>query len=193
SAKAGAQRIDQCGLAQRRRVDGDFLGPGLEDRFRIRNGSDPAGDTERNVQHTRHAANPFTVDGSALGARRDVVEDELVSPFVPVAHGELHDVAHDAMVAKANALYDAAFVHVQAGDDASGKNGCHSCGSMRLSSRALPTTAAATPQRSSAMRSAQSRTPPEACQASPGKRCTASRYRSRSGPLSVPSRPICVH
>ena len=53
----------------------------------------------------------------------DVIEHELIGALVAIARGELQDVADDAMVAEAHAFYDLAVADVEAGDDASGKNG----------------------------------------------------------------------
>ena len=110
-------------------------------------------------------SHPAAIHRAPLRARRDVVEDELVRALVAVARRQLHDVAHDLVVAEAHTFYDLAVADVEAGNDASGKNGRSSSGLMRSSSRALPLTAAVAPIWASAARSAASRTPPEACQA----------------------------
>jgi len=49
------------------------------------------------------------------------------------------------VVAELHALDDAAVADVEAGDDATGKNGLNSSSEMRSSSRALPLMAACTP------------------------------------------------
>src|SRR5580692_12665801 len=126
-------------------------------------------------------------------ARGDVVENKLVRPFVAIARRKLHDVAYDFVIAKANAFYDLAFADVEAGDDASGKNGRSSSGVIRSSNNALPLTAPVTPTSAKAARSAASRTPPDACQARRGKRERAVRYRLRLGPVMAPSRSMSVH
>ena len=66
---------------------------------------------------------PVAIDAAALGARGDVVEHHLVRALVAIALGEHEDVAHDLVIAEANALYDLAVADVEAGDDAFGKNG----------------------------------------------------------------------
>src|SRR6185437_7087786 len=174
-------------------VDRDFLGARVEDFLGVGDGAYAPRHTKRNVEHPRHPPHPPAVDRAALRTCRDVIEDELVGTLVAVARGELQDVAHDPMVAEADAFYDAAVADVEGGDDPSSKNGRSSSGLMRSSSRALPLTAAAAPIRASAARSAASRTPPDACQAMRGKRATASRYRSRLGPVRAPSRSMSVH
>ena len=70
----------------------------------------------------------------------------LIGALIAIASGELHYVAYDTMVAEANPFYDLAVADVEAGNDASGKNGRNSSAVIRSSSRALPLTAAATPQ-----------------------------------------------
>ena len=58
-----------------------------------------------------------------LGTRRDVVEHELVGALRRGSAREFEDVAHDQVIAEAHALDDLAVAHVEAGDDALGKNG----------------------------------------------------------------------
>src|SRR5262249_6254404 len=152
------------------RVDRDFLGARVQDFLRVGHGTNTPGNAEGDVQDAGYATHPLTVDRATFGARSDVIEDELVRALVAIARRELHDVAYDLVVAEADAFYDLAFADVEAGDDASGKNGRSSSGFMRSSSNALPLTAAATPIWARASRSAALRTPPEACQDRPGKR-----------------------
>jgi hypothetical protein len=124
-----------------------------------------AGNAEGDVEQAGNARDPVAPDGSAIGTRRDVIEDELVRAAVAVAPGELDDVADDAMLAKAHALDHLAGAHVEAGNYAFGKNGLSSSIGMSSSSNARPLTAAATPSRSRAARSAAQRMPPDACHA----------------------------
>src|SRR6185437_8781441 len=174
-AEAVAERADELGIGEGGGVDGHLLRARVEDFLGVGHGADAARHAERNIQHPCYPPHPAAVDRAALGTRRDVVKDELVRALIAVAGGELHDVAHDPVVAEADALYDLAVADVEAGNDASSKNGCSSSGLMRSSSSALPLTAAATPVRARAARSAASRTPPDACQAMRGWRPTASR------------------
>src|SRR5581483_5816246 len=193
SPKTSAQSIDQARVGQRRRVDRDLFRAGIQNLFGVRYGTDATGDAERDVQHSRNPTHPLPVDRAAFRTRRDVIEHQLVRALVTIAAGELQDVAHDPVVAKANAFDYLAFADVETGDDASGKNGRSSSGVIRSSSKALPLTAAATPISASAARSAASRTPPEACQESRGKRDRAVRYKLRLGPDMAPSRSMSVH
>src|SRR6185437_14717748 len=174
-AEAPAQRADELRVGKRRRVDRHLLCASVEDLFGITHRADAARHAERNVEDLRDPAHPCAVHRALLRACGDVIEDELIRALVAIPHSELDDVAHDTVVAKAHALYDLTVADVEAGDDASGKNGRSSSDLMRSSSKALPLTAAATPVAASAWRSAASRTPPEACQAICGKRRTPSR------------------
>src|ERR1700719_5429966 len=171
-AKALTQVPDERRILERWGVDGHFLGAGIEHRLGIGHRADAAGDAKRNVEQARHAPHPLPVHGSPLRARGDVVEDELIGARVAIARGELQDVACDAMVAEAHAFYDLAVAYVEAGDDPSGKYGRNSSQLIRCSNSALPLTAAVTPVRARAAKSAASRTPPDACQARSGKRAT---------------------
>ncbi len=142
----------------------------------------------------RHAAHPVAIHRSAFRARGDVVEHELVRAFVAIARGELEDVAHDAVIAEAHALYDLAVADVEAGDDAFGKNGRNSSDVMRSSSSALPLTAAATPVRG---QRGEIGGIAHAARGLPGDlRETLHalpRTERRSGPVSAPSRSMSVH
>src|SRR5256885_138453 len=117
----------------------------------------------------------YKVTGVQTCALPIFIEHQFVRALVAIPRRKLHDVAHDPVVAKAHAFYDLAGADVEAGNDASGKNGRSSSGVIRSSSSALPLTAAATPTRASARKSAALRTPPEACQASRGQRDSALR------------------
>ncbi len=133
-----------------------------------------AGHAEGDVDGLRHPPHPVHVDAAALGAGRDVVENQFVGALVAVTGGQFDDVAHDAVIAKAHALHDLAIAHVEAGHDAPGHAAlsldvCHDSASRasatvkQPSSKALPTMAEATPVVASWRRSSRPLTPPEAC------------------------------
>src|SRR6185436_8676472 len=164
-AEARRELFDQHGIRDRGRIDGDFLRAGVEHGLRVFDGADSAGHAERDVEYPGDTADPVAVDASTLGARGDVVEHDLVGALIAIALGEHQDVAHDLVIAEANALYDLAVADVEAGDDAFGKNGRNSEGLIISSNKALPLMAAAAPSAASAARSAALRTPPDACQA----------------------------
>src|SRR5262249_14751488 len=152
------------GVRQRRGIHGNLLSARVKNFLRIPHRSDPARDTEGNVEHPRDAVDPFAINRPTLRARRDVIENELVSALIAIARRQLHNVAHDLEVAEADALYNLAVADIEAGDDASCKNGRNSSEVIRSSSNALPLTAPATPVLASVARSDASRTPPDACQ-----------------------------
>src|SRR4029077_2419733 len=149
--------------------------PALRHRRRIRHRADTAGDTERDVEELRDAADPGTIHRAAAGGCRGVGEDALLRAFVTVARSELQNAADDLVVGEAHAFHDRAVPYVEAGDDASGQNGRSSSCWIRPSRSALPHTAAATPVRLSAARSPALLTPPEACHRRCGKRSSAER------------------
>jgi hypothetical protein len=173
--EAAHELVDERGPFEGRGVHRDLVGAQVEHRLGVGHAADTAGDAERDVEHGRDAVDPRAVDGALIGARRDVVEHELVGAFVAITRRERHDVADDAVVAELHALDDDAVAHVEAGDYAPRKNGRSSLGLSRPSSSALPDTAAATPAAASAARSAASRTPPDAWNAIFGQRVTQSR------------------
>ena len=65
---------------------------------------------------------PATQNATPVGARGDVVEDELVRALVAIALRELQNIADDAMVAESNAFDDLAVAHVETGNDALGEH-----------------------------------------------------------------------
>ena len=124
------------------------------------------------------------VDGAPIGARRDVVEHELVGAFVAIARRERHDVADDAVVAKLHAFDDDAVADVEAGDYAPRKNGrissgCEPAFEQRFARNGRRDARVA----ASAARSATSRTPPDAwnCDRRPARARSRGTAR-RSGP-----------
>src|SRR6185437_14978092 len=192
-AEALAQRVDQFGVLERRRIHRYLLRARRQDLLRQGHRADSSGHAEGNVQSARHARYPGAVHRAPFRTRGDVVEHEFIRARVAIAGGKLQDVADDAVVAKTHALDHLAVAHVQTGNYAFGKNGCKSSAAMSSSSNALPLTAALAPACASARRSRASRTPPEACQWMSGWRRAASPYRSMFGPLKAPSRPTSVH
>src|SRR5690606_9862275 len=198
-----AKGVGQLGHQQRtlqgRRVDRDLVGTGMQYPARGFHVADAAGHAERDVDQPRHPFDPGVVDRAAFRAGADVVEHQLVGALVAIAHCQLDDVAHVDVVAEAHALDHAAVAHVQAGNDAAAQHGTASstasasASCRRPSSSALPSTAPAQPAWRAPATSAASRTPPEACTATPGASRARCAYRSRLGPDSMPSRAMSVH
>src|SRR5439155_11439495 len=119
------------------------------------------GDGERYVDHLRDAAHPGGIEAAALGARRDVVEHQLIGAFLAIAHRMLNDVADIAMIAELHAFDDAAVLHVQAGNDPTRGHSASASSSLILPSHsALPTMA---PAVGSPRKSSSDAMPPDAC------------------------------
>ena len=138
-------------------------------------------------------AHPVAIHAAAFGAGGDVVEHELVGALVAIALGEHQDVAHDLVIAEANALYDLAVADVEAGDDAFGKNGRNSEGLINSSNKALPLMAAAAPSAASA-RQVGGRA--HAARGLPGDLRIALHgfgVQRQAGPCSAPSSSTSVH
>src|SRR6185295_4722783 len=127
-----------------------------------------ASNAEGDIENRRDAPHPAAVDRASVGARRDVVEHELIGALLAIALRELEDVAHDDVVAEAHTFDDLAVPHIEARDDAFGKNGRSSSGEILFSSSARPLIAAATPHSDSERKSRAAAMPPEACQCSSG-------------------------
>ena len=80
--------VDEVGPLEGRGVHGDLVRAEIQHGFGVGDAADAAGHAERNVEHGRDAVDPRAVDGAPIGARRDVVEHELVGAFVAIARGE---------------------------------------------------------------------------------------------------------
>ena len=113
---------NQLGGANRRGVDANFLGAGLDQLGGVLQRADAAPDRERHEDLFRNAPHHLEQDLPALMAGADVEEDQLVGPLFLVAAGDLNGVAGVAEVQEVDALDDAPAVHVQTGDDALGEH-----------------------------------------------------------------------
>src|SRR5262249_1910058 len=127
------------------------------------------------VELARDAFDPAGVDAATFGARRDVVEHELVGAFVGVAPRERDDVADHAVLAKAHALDDDAVRDIETRNQTAPEHRRMSSSASVPSSSALPATRSATPVARSAAMSARSRTPPDAIHSIAGQREASSR------------------
>ena len=174
-AESCRELVDQRRACERRAVDRNLVRSGCQHRFGVADRADAAGDAERDVQLARHAFDPGLLDAAALGARGDVVEDELVGTLVGIAPRERDDVADDAVVAKADALDDGAARDVEACDHAAREHRAISSSASVPSGSAVPATHAATPVAASASMSRRSRTPPDATHSIVGQRAARSR------------------
>ena len=167
--KASASSPISCRPLQRRRVDRDLVGAGMQHRARLarRERMPPA--TQNGMSITpRHALDPAAVDAATFRAGGDVVEHQLVGALVAIAQRQIDDVAHVDVVAEAHALDHAAVAHVQAGNDAAAQHA--SASAQRLAQREAAFEqrlaehgAARSRPRAAAATSSTSRTPPEAC------------------------------
>src|SRR5690606_22011081 len=116
-AEAAHELVHEWRTLERGRVARDPVRSGVEERPGVRELADAAGDAERDVQDSRDAMDPAAVDGAAVRARRDVVEDELVCAFVAITLRELEDVAHHSVVAELHSFHDLTVANVETRDD----------------------------------------------------------------------------
>ena len=162
-AKSFAQCIDEVGLFERRRIDGDFFGAGCQHCFGIRDRADSPRNAKRNIQRSRHASDPGSIHRPAFGTGGDVIEHQFIGARIAITRGELQNIADDAMIAELYAFDDLTVAYVKTGNQAFCKNGCNSSMGIRFSSKALPLMAAAAPASDKARKSWALRMPPEAC------------------------------
>ena len=109
---------DQLRAGERRRVDRDLVGAGVEHRLGVGDRADPAPDHERDEDVVGGPAGELGDRVAPLVRRRDVEEDELVGALAVVALGELDRVARVAQADEVRPLDDPPRVHVEARDHA---------------------------------------------------------------------------
>ena len=109
---------EQLRPGQRRGVDRDLVGAGVEHRLRVLDRADPAADRERDEDVVGGAPGELDDRLALLVRGGDVEEDELVGALGVVALGQLDRVARVAQADEVRALDDAAGVDVEARDDA---------------------------------------------------------------------------
>ena len=114
-AEHGGQLADQLRPLERRRVDRDLVGPGIEHRLRVFDRADAAADRERDEDVVGGAPGQLGDRVALLVRRGDVQEDQLVRALGVVALGQLDRVARVADVDEVRALDDPALIDVQAG------------------------------------------------------------------------------
>ena len=117
-AEDSASSRDQLGPRERRGVDRDLVGAGVEHRLGVVDRADAAADRERDEDVVGGAPGELDDRLAVLVRGGDVEEDELVGALGVVALGELDRVARVADVDEVGALDDPAGVDVEAGDHA---------------------------------------------------------------------------
>ena len=112
------ERGQELRPGQGRRVHGDLVGPGFEQRLGVADRPDAAADREGNRQPLGHPADEPHQRVAALNRRGDVQEDELVGPGLGVGLAQLDRVADVAETLETDSLDDAPACDVEAGDQA---------------------------------------------------------------------------
>ena len=117
----------QAPVLHRRRVDGDLVGAGFEQRAHVLDRAHAAADRERHEAAFGGAAHDVENGAALLVARRDVEEAKLVRAGLVVSRGGLDRIAGVAQIDEFDAFDDAPLFHVEARDETDlqhGQNGC---------------------------------------------------------------------
>ena len=109
---------DEFTPVDRRGVDGDLVGAGLQQGADIGDGAHPAADRERHEAGLRGAADDIEDDAAVLVARGDVEKAQFVGARRVVGDGGFHGIAGVAQVDEVDALDHPAVLDVEAGNDA---------------------------------------------------------------------------
>ena len=102
-------------------VDADLVGTGVEHGADVVHGADAAADGEGDKYVFCDLLHCVYGGVAALVAGGNIEEGDLVGALLVVAHGDFYRVAGIADADKIDAFYNAAVVHVEAGDDALGQ------------------------------------------------------------------------
>jgi hypothetical protein len=111
-AKSPAQCIDEIGIFERGRIDGNFFRTRCQNCFRIRDRANSARNAKRDIQRSRHARNPRSIHRAAFGTRGDIIEHQFIGALIAIARGELQYIADDAVIAKFYAFDDLTVAYV---------------------------------------------------------------------------------
>ncbi len=112
------RRAHQAPVLHRRRVDGDLVSAGFEQRAHVVCAAHTAADGERHEAALRRAADHVEDGAALLVTCGDVEEAELVGPRLVIGGSGLDGVAGIPEIDEVDALDDAALFHVEAGYDA---------------------------------------------------------------------------
>jgi hypothetical protein len=119
-AEMARRLVEELRVVHAGRVDADLVGAGVEQRADVGDRIDPAAHGERDEHLVRHLLDHVVQQAALVHARADVQEGELVRALLVVAARDLHRVAGVAEVDEIDALHDAPFGDVEAGNDALG-------------------------------------------------------------------------
>lgn len=100
-------------------VEGDLIGSAFEHGLDVGEGAEAAADGEGHEALFGGAGDDVVHDAATVGGGGDVEEDEFVGALGIVGAGAFNGVAGIAKFEELHALYDAAGVDVEAGDDSS--------------------------------------------------------------------------
>ena len=129
----GGDGVDQCGVGHGGAVEGDLVGPGVEQPPGVVDRRDAAPDGERDVDARGDARDQFGEGPAALLRGADVEVDQFVGPFGGVFRAEFHGVADLFQLHEVDSFDGLAFADVEAGDYAFRKHRSSSLRVMRPS------------------------------------------------------------
>ena len=117
AAKGLRQLAEQLGPPHRRGVDGDLVGPRLEEGLSIRQLPHATTHRKRNRQFAAHRLHGRHRVPAALRGSTDVEQDDLVGALVRVELGQLHRLPGVAKRLELDPLDHPAGVDIEAGND----------------------------------------------------------------------------
>ena len=109
---------NQRRIGERRRIDCDLVGSGIEHRGGVVQGADAAADRKRDEELPGGAANDLEQSGALLIGCGNIEQHDFVGSSQAVGQRQLCRVAGVAQARKLHAFHHASSVHIQAGDDA---------------------------------------------------------------------------
>ena len=108
---------DKIRIFYRRRVDGDFIRAGQQKLSDVFDFANPAADGQRHKTLFRRVPDDVVNGVAIVRAGGNVEETKLIRPGLVIDPGLFDGVAGIDQIDKVDALNDAPFVDIQAGDD----------------------------------------------------------------------------
>src|SRR5579885_1926496 len=117
-SKFAAEFRNELGPPNRRGIDADLVGSGMQNRARAVNGSNSSPDGERDEHFTGCAGDDVNHGRAVVARGSDVEEDQLIGALLVVAGGQFNGISGVAEVDEVHSLHDASAGHVETRNDA---------------------------------------------------------------------------
>ena len=115
--------LDERGILDRRSIQRDLVGAGVEHRPDVLDGAEPAADGQRHEDLVGRALHDVDHGATLVARGGDIEEDQLIGALFLVRRGDRHRIAGVTELRELDPLDDASGMDVETRDDADGKHG----------------------------------------------------------------------